>query len=542
MTFLIDDTYATVEAEVLTNPGHRRLTFTTPLSDSSLKGPWYEARDSSRQLGLGWVPVVDGGGGRWTVLDSSNTRSKADDRRVWSVEVERVVDWAATDDTVLAFGQAATFGNGVEFTVADVRCREVRHSFREPQMEGIELTVVVKNASDTRVSLDDIELTVRTGRDGRIAIPDDLGRRANFKGVLAPGKSASAVADFMIAADTEGVIDVDVSPSKYKRSKTIRSWHGTAESLLGKASGAPTVSGHYDGAELTDDVRAELLHQAVAELAALIGVEPVKQQVEILIAQLRMSRLREQHGLPGGAVPHHMVFAGPPGTGKTTVARIVGNVFAGLHLLDKGHLVEAHRADLVGGYVGHTAPRTNKVIDKALDGVLFIDEAYSLCNTRGGEDRDVYGDEALQVLLTRAEDDRQRLVIILAGYEDEMDQLLGSNPGLSSRFNTRIDFPGYAGTELAEIGRALVAESQQRLTPAADAELDSCCNEVGERGWADQLGSGRFIRTLCEKASALRDLRLARQLEVREPTADELVTLDAEDLALAFRALTARLE
>lgn len=542
MTFLIGDSHITVDTEVLTHPGHRRVTFTTPMDQRQSPDQWQQADENSRRLGLDWKPILDGGGGAWTVLQRPKHDPDVDSGlRRWTVEIEKVVRWD-TDEETLAFGEAAIFGEGVAITITDVRSRELSRHLDEGQ-EGIEVTIVVDNRSDSRITLGGIDMTIRTGANGMVATPEVLSRRAELKGVLPPGRSAGAIADYMIIEGTSGQIDVDVSVSEGRHAKGMASWRGAAEPLRGSRSGqGPTVTDHSANTELTDETRADLLQEAVDELEGLIGVEPVKQQVEVLIAQLRMSQLREQHGLPGGATPHHLVFAGPPGTGKTTVARIVGKVFAGLHLLDKGHVVEAHRADLVAGYVGHTAPKTNRVIDKALDGVLFIDEAYALCNTRGQGDRDSFGDEALQVLLTRAEDDRHRLVIILAGYEDEMDQLLATNPGLGSRFNTRIDFPGYAGTELAEIALTMLAAGRQTLTADAETALHSSCRRVGEQGWADELGNGRFIRTLCEKASALRDLRLARRLDEHEPSAAELVALDAEDLAHAFTALTARLE
>ena len=182
--------------------------------------------------------------------------------------------------------------------------------------------------------------------------------------------------------------------------------------------------------------------QALAELERMVGLEPVKRQVKALSAQLNMARLRAGQGLPVQPPKRHFVFSGPSGTGKTTVARILGRVFYALGLLGGDHLVEAQRADLVGEYLGQTAVKANELIDSAIGGVLFVDEAYSLSNSGYGKG-DAYGDEALQVLLKRAEDNRDHLVVILAGYPEGMDRLLAANPGLSSRFTTRVDFPSY---------------------------------------------------------------------------------------------------
>lgn len=181
-----------------------------------------------------------------------------------------------------------------------------------------------------------------------------------------------------------------------------------------------------------------------------------KRQVRSLSAQLRMAAVRRSQGLAAAPAPQHLVFAGPPGTGKTTVARIVGKIFAGLGLLERGHVVEAQRVDLVGQRLGETAIKTSGAIDRALDGVLFIDEAYALSNT-GYSGGDAFGKEALQVLLKRAEDDRHRLVVVLAGYPNEIAELLSTNPGLASRFNTRVDFPSYAADELALIAESFLA-------------------------------------------------------------------------------------
>jgi len=278
----------------------------------------------------------------------------------------------------------------------------------------------------------------------------------------------------------------------------------------------------------------EPLEAALAELERMVGMEPVKRQVHALSAQLRMARLRADQGLPVQPPKRHFVFSGPSGTGKTTVARILGRVFHALGLLSGDHLVEAQRADLVGEFLGQTAVKANELIDSALDGVLFVDEAYSLANS-GYSKGDAYGDEALQVLLKRAEDNRDRLVVILAGYPEGMSRLLQSNPGLNSRFTTRVDFPSYRPEELAAIGHALAAADGDDWDPDAREELDSICAHVVAQGWIDELGNGRFVRTLYEKSCAYRDLRLSAQPGT--PTREDLATLRLPDLVQAYGEL-----
>ncbi|MFJ9446846.1 AAA family ATPase [Kitasatospora sp. NPDC101235] len=276
------------------------------------------------------------------------------------------------------------------------------------------------------------------------------------------------------------------------------------------------------------------LDAALAELSLMVGLEPVKRQVRALSAQLRMSRLRAEQGLPVQPPKRHFVFSGPSGTGKTTVARILGRVFHALGLLSGDHLVEAQRADLVGEFLGQTAVKANELIDSALDGVLFIDEAYSLSNS-GYTKGDAYGDEALQVLLKRAEDNRDRLVVILAGYPEGMNRLLATNPGLNSRFTTRVDFPSYRPGELTAIGAALAGRDGDGWDEDAAEELASICAHVVREGWIDELGNGRFIRTLYEKSCAYRDLRLSL---LREPPGrEDLATLRLPDLVQAYGEL-----
>ncbi|MEU9285186.1 AAA family ATPase [Streptomyces sp. NPDC048275] len=274
-----------------------------------------------------------------------------------------------------------------------------------------------------------------------------------------------------------------------------------------------------------------LLEEALVELERMVGLEPVKRQVKALSAQLNMARLRAGQGLPVQPPKRHFVFSGPSGTGKTTVARILGRVFYALGLLGGDHLVEAQRADLVGEYLGQTAVKANELIDSAIGGVLFVDEAYSLSNSGYGKG-DAYGDEALQVLLKRAEDNRDHLVVILAGYPEGMDRLLAANPGLSSRFTTRVDFPSYRPLELTSIGEVLAAENGDIWDEEALDELRSINGHVVDQGWIDELGNGRFLRTLYEKSCAYRDLRLSGYPST--PSRDDLSTLRLPDLMQAY--------
>jgi len=274
-----------------------------------------------------------------------------------------------------------------------------------------------------------------------------------------------------------------------------------------------------------------LLGEALAELERMVGLEPVKRQVKALSAQLKMARLRAGQGLPVQPPKRHFVFSGPSGTGKTTVARILGRVFYALGLLGGDHLVEAQRSDLVGEFLGQTAVKANELIDSALGGVLFVDEAYSLSNT-GYSKGDAYGDEALQVLLKRAEDNRDHLVVILAGYPEGMDRLLAANPGLSSRFTTRVDFPSYRPLELTAIGEVLAAENGDVWDDEVREELRSISGHVVDQGWIDELGNGRFLRTLYEKSCAYRDLRLSGYPGT--PTREDLSTLRLPDLMQAY--------
>ena len=277
------------------------------------------------------------------------------------------------------------------------------------------------------------------------------------------------------------------------------------------------------------------LESALAELDALIGLEPVKRQVHEIAAQLRVARLRDRQGLASQPPARHFVFTGPPGTGKTTVARILGRIFAALGLLVRPSVVEAHRADLVGEHLGSTAIKTNKLVDSALGAVLFIDEAYSLYND-GYSGGDAFGSEAVQTLLKRAEDDRDRLVIVLAGYTPDMDRFLRSNPGLASRFSVRIGFPSYSPTELVRIAEMIAQQAGDSFADDALPVLDQIFTRACAEGRIDELGNGRFARSLFERACAARDLRVAHLGDAA--SAADLTTVAAADLAAAYQEIS----
>lgn len=263
------------------------------------------------------------------------------------------------------------------------------------------------------------------------------------------------------------------------------------------------------------------LETSLAELDALVGLGEVKRLVRELHAYVQVQRFRRESGLAADALAMHMVFRGNPGTGKTTVARILGNIFREAGVLAKGHLLEVERADLVGEYIGHTAQKTRELLKKAMGGILFIDEAYALA--RGGS-RD-FGKEAIDTLVKAMEDHRDNLILVLAGYRDEMDWFLQQNPGLRSRFPVQLDFPDYTADELLAIGSQMLQQRQYTLSSGAETQLSRFTLQAA----ADPaLGNARGVRNLIEYAIRRQALRLVQG--DFPPTREQLMLLQGEDM------------
>jgi stage V sporulation protein K len=277
---------------------------------------------------------------------------------------------------------------------------------------------------------------------------------------------------------------------------------------------------------------ARSMEELQAELDSLIGLETVKEQVRSLVAFLEVQGMRKEHGLAEVATSQHLAFLGNPGTGKTTVARLLAQMYRAMGLLRRGHLVEVDRSGLVAQYVGMTAIKTNRVLRRALDGVLFVDEAYALA-TADTAVRVDFGPEAIETLLKRMEDERERLVVIVAGYPRLMRGFLDSNPGLRSRFSREIVFPDYSTEELIAIASKFASDHEYRLGEGGERTLRSIL-EAARRG--EGFGNARFARTLFEQALNAHALRLSAR-EGGVPSHDELVTLLPEDLLAGARAV-----
>lgn len=268
---------------------------------------------------------------------------------------------------------------------------------------------------------------------------------------------------------------------------------------------------------VTDD-----LNQYLNQLHELIGLSTVKSTVQELVNMAKVAQMKAQAGIKAPAITRHLVFTGNPGTGKTTVARILGNIYKNLSVLSKGHFIEVDRSDLVGEYLGHTAPKTTKVVESALGGVLFIDEAYSLV-PEGRQDS--FAQEAINTLLKMMEDHRDDLVVIVAGYKGEMSRFINSNPGLKSRFSRSIHFADYSVSELTEIFKLNCEQHGYVISEKALEAFSRLVNQFEPQ--IGELGNGRFVRNIFDRCIAIQSNRLAA---LSHPSTEDLKTFLSEDI------------
>lgn len=277
--------------------------------------------------------------------------------------------------------------------------------------------------------------------------------------------------------------------------------------MLDVATSAPSAALPAEAAEGRLDLGALFTESEVPEFLAeldegLIGLKPVKRRIREIAAHLVIGRAREKLGLTSGAPTLHMAFTGNPGTGKTTVALKMAQILHRLGYVRRGHLVSVTRDDLVGQYIGHTAPKTKEILKKAMGGVLFIDEAYYLYRPENERD---YGQEAIEILLQVMENQRDDLVVILAGYKDRMDRFFESNPGFRSRIAHHIDFPDYEDAELVEIAKTMAADADYAFSPDAEVAIKEY---VAKRRLQPNFANARSIRNAFDRMRLRQSLRL----------------------------------
>ena len=355
-----------------------------------------------------------------------------------------------------------------------------------------------------------LELTQNQPSDS-FELPSILNRLDEEKGTNYLGDVTNAIYKFaqaIVKADgTVSLQDLEALSSIWQELHSYRKLATYQEGL----PATPTQAVEETSADLD-----RVLEEALAELNDLTGMSNIKEEVKTLANFLKVQKIRSERGLAKTTVSLHAVFCGPPGTGKTTVARLMGRIYHGLGFLTQGHLVETDRSGMVAGYVGQTAKQVDDLVKSALNGVLFIDEAYALVPGESGRD---FGQEAIDVLLKRMEDHRDRLVVIVAGYTDEMTTFIESNPGLESRFNRYFYFNHYKPEELLAIFEKMASKSHFKLAPGTGEKLQNLFEDLYENR-DKTFGNARLVRNLFEKSLE----RQANRLAVLSSLTDELLT------------------
>jgi SpoVK/Ycf46/Vps4 family AAA+-type ATPase len=392
-----------------------------------------------------------------------------------------------------------------------------------------------------------LDLTGGDQQTGQLALPSILSKLDEEKGTEYLGHAVNAIYKFaQVITKADGIVTMQEMEALSQVWQLLHSYQKLDNYQAGLASifipktAQPSTSQPEQMLEsqrtqtpesVSKEEPAKILEQALADLNDLVGMENIKEEVQTLTNFLKVQKIRAERGLAKTPVSLHAVFCGPPGTGKTTVARLMSKIYEGLEFLSKGHLVETDRSGMVAGYVGQTAKKVDEMVDSALDGVLFIDEAYALVPREAGRD---FGQEAIDVLLKRMEDYRDRLVVIVAGYTDEMETFIESNPGLKSRFNRYFYFNDYTPKELLAIFERMAGKSHFKLTPEAREKLLKIFNQLYDNR-DKNFGNARMVRNLFEKSIE----KQANRLAVLSSLTDEvLTTLVPEDIPSNYSETT----
>lgn len=385
---------------------------------------------------------------------------------------------------------------------------------------------------------------VSVGKEGQVTVAhtlwltkrgsaDSIAIAAETGGRIAVGQVVTQEKTTPIDADSGSTINIGTFIAPEDSEATIEELGEATVHVGGNPDQIRRASGDQS---LTRKPSNRTLDEALAELDAMVGQDEVKRQVHALIATTQFYKTRQERGLSSGdaTITQHFVFAGPPGTGKTSIARIIGDIYRGLGALKSGHVVEVDRSKLVFPHYGETGQETNARVDDAMDGVLLVDEAYSL-QQEGYMGGDAAGDEAIATLLKRMEDDRGRLVVIATGYSEDMERFLDANPGLRDRFRSHITFTHYSADELVQIVLSMAESSNSRISNEAMQILHAAMQDIERQGLNQSrtFGNGRFARNLVARAEQEQAMRLS---QLPNPSNDDLTTLSGHDIAVALEA------